>query len=231
MPLLRREMSGIAFFRDVQAQYLDKPRLAYRLRFFYGDAMTPTLYMIRHGQTPWNANRRLQGQTEIHMNEFGRSQVLANARKLTKLPGDPRRFDFVSSPICRARQTMQIIRQTLDLPEQDYRVDDRLKELHYGEFAAHTWDELRQSRPDDVMERFDHSWDYVIPKGECYAMLSKRVLNWFHEMQSDTILAAHAGVSRVLQGYFAKCPENDIAFLDAPQDRILVIQGEEINWL
>lgn len=187
--------------------------------------------MIRHGQTDWNANKRLQGQTEIPMNEYGKSQVLGNAQKLATLSQDLHNFDFVSSPISRARETMMIIRGTLDLPKEEYRMDDRLKELNYGEFSTHTWDELRQSRPEDVKERFDHSWSYVIPRGECYAMLSKRVLNWLNEIERDTIVAAHAGISRVLQAHFVKCPKNDVAFLEAPQDRILVLRGDDVNWL
>jgi probable phosphoglycerate mutase len=193
--------------------------------------MTPTIYMIRHGQTDWNAKKRLQGQTEIPMNDLGKSQVLGNAKKLCALSENPGDFDFVSSPICRARETMMIIRETLGLPRDEYRVDDRLKELNYGEFSGHTWDELRQTRPAEALQRYDSSWTYVIPKGECYAMLSKRVLNWFHEIERDTIVAAHAGVSRVLQAHFGKYPDNDVAFLDAPQDRILVLHDNETGWL
>ncbi len=193
--------------------------------------MKPTIYLIRHGQTDWNARRRLQGQTEIHMNSFGRSQVRGNAEKLRALALDPLSFDYVSSPICRARETMQIIREILGLDKHDYRTDDRLKELDYGEFASHTWDELREIRPEDVMNRFDNPWSYVIPKGECYAQLSRRVLSWFHEVERNTIVAAHAGVSRVLQAFCNRYPEKDVAFLDAPQDRILVIEGGQLSWL
>lgn len=191
----------------------------------------PTIYLVRHGQTDWNANRRLQGQTEIPMNDFGRLQVSENAHKLAEQMQNPHAYDYVSSPICRARETMEILRTRLGLPPLDYRVDDRLKELHYGEFASHTWDELREIRPQDVMQRFDNAWDYVIPRGECYAQLSRRVLNWLHEVKRDTIVAAHAGVSRVLQAHFSKHPPHEVPFLQAPQDRVLVIRGKEMSWL
>ncbi len=193
--------------------------------------MQPKIYIVRHGQTDWNAGRRLQGQTEVHMNDFGRSQVANNAEKLKALLSAPHELDYVSSPICRARETMTIIRETLGLAREGYRTDDRLKELNYGAFSTYTWDELRAIRPQDVMDRFDNSWNYVIPEGECYAMLSKRVLDWLSEIKKDTIVAAHAGVSRVLQGHFIRYPQKDVAFLDAPQDRILVLNKGEIDWL
>jgi len=193
---------------------------------------TPTIYFVRHGQTEWNAHRRLQGQTEIPMNDFGRSQVIANAHKLATAMDDPDIFDYVSSPISRACETLQILQQTLGLPTGNIQIDDRLKELHYGEFTSHTWEELRKIRPDDVMQRFDNTWDYVIPRGECYAQLSRRVLSWLHEVKKDTVVAAHAGVSRVLQAHFSQHPhKNEVAFLQAPQDRILVIKNEQISWL
>ena len=193
--------------------------------------MSPTIYIIRHGQTDWNAVTRLQGQTEIAMNDYGRSQVHQNAEKLTDHLTVPHKYDFVSSPISRAMETMRITRSVLGLPQEGFHTDDRLKELNYGEFSTHTWEELRRTRPDDVARRFENSWTYVIPKGECYAMLSKRVLHWFHDVEQDTIVAAHAGISRVLQGYCTKHPEKDIAFLDAPQDRVLVIKNGEMSWL
>ncbi len=201
------------------------------VKFYYNATMKHTVYLIRHGQTDWNANRRLQGQTEVPMNDFGRSQVRANAEKLARLCNNPHHCDFVSSPIRRARETMRIIRHRFGLPPDDFRIDDRLKELDYGEFSTHTWEELRRTRPLDVMQRFDNSWRYVIPKGECYAQLSKRVLKWFFEVKRDSIVTAHAGVSRVLQGHFANIPENDVAFLKAPQDQILVLRNGEIDWL
>ncbi len=165
------------------------------------------------------------------MNSYGRSQVRGNADKLTQLHDELHKFDFISSPIFRARDSMEIIRETLGLAKQDYHLDERLKELNYGEFSTHTWEELRRSRPQDVMQRFDDPWSYVIPKGECYAMLSKRVLNWLHDLKRDTIVTAHAGISRVIQAHFSNCPEHMIAFLEAPQDRILVIEDGEISWL
>ena len=72
-------------------------------------------------------------------------------------------------------------------------------------------------RPDDVMQRFDNTWDYVIPRGECYAQLSRRVLSWLHEVKQDTVVAAHAGVSRILQAHYSQHPhKNEVAFLQRP---------------
>ena len=150
------------------------------------------------------------------MNDYGKTQVIGNAEKLASLPDDLEHFDFVSSPISRARETMEIVRQTLGLPKKEYSVDDRLKELDYGEFSRHTWDELRELRPHDVTSRYDNSWTYVIPKGECYAMLSKRVLSWFHELERDTVVAATL-VSAVFCKDISKSTRNRTSLFSKPR--------------
>lgn len=55
------------------------------------------LYVIRHGQTDWNAEGRLQGQTDIPLNDIGRAQATGNGEKLAGLIDDPAGFHFVSS--------------------------------------------------------------------------------------------------------------------------------------
>jgi probable phosphoglycerate mutase len=193
--------------------------------------MSHTIYMIRHGQTTWNAEKRLQGQTDVPMNDFGRQQVLDNARRLKHVIGDPARFRFVTSPIGRAVETMQIIRDVLGLPLAGYAVEDRLRELDYGEFSGHSWSELRRLRPLDVEQRFLDSWHYVIPGGESYRQLAARVFEWFDGIREDTVVTAHAGVSRILQSRFIDIEPPRIAFLNAPQDRVMVIRGGEQGWL
>jgi probable phosphoglycerate mutase len=193
--------------------------------------MGVTIYLLRHGQTDWNAKGRLQGQVDIEMNDFGRAQVAANARKLKARLENAGSFDFVSSPIGRTTQTMEILRKGLDLPITDYGTDERLKELDYGEFSGHTWAELRRTRPLDVAARFDNPWTCVVPRGECYGALAARVLDWYESVERDTIVTTHAGISRILQAHLMGTPGREVAFLEAPQDRILVLHGKQMSWL
>ena len=86
------------------------------------------IYMIRHGQTDWNAEGRMQGQKDIGLNEIGRQQASNNGRKLAKILGaHAGDFDFVSSPLGRTRDTMQRVRTAMGLPAGEYRLDERLK--------------------------------------------------------------------------------------------------------
>ena len=84
------------------------------------------LYLIRHGETDWNRVRRLQGQADIPLNEFGRSLAQKTAAGLKDVP-----FDLcISSRLKRAYETAEII---LDGREVPIITDDRIIEMAFGE--------------------------------------------------------------------------------------------------
>jgi len=108
---------------------------------------SPPLYYIRHGETYWNREGRLQGRRDIPINANGRAQARRCGDVLrdlfTRGAADPAQLDFVASPLGRARETMQLVRTTLDLDSQSYRVDARLTEVSFGAWEGFTTEELR----------------------------------------------------------------------------------------
>ena len=189
------------------------------------------LYLIRHGQTSWNAIKRLQGQTDTEMTERGLKQARRNGRVLASVISDPARFEFISSPLKRARMTMEIVRGELGLETSGFRLDERLKEIDYGGWAGFSWDELRDRDPDAVSQRFADPWRQVAPNGESYCELSARALTWFHERRTDTVATAHGGILRVLRGAVEGIAPAEIPLLDVPQHKIMVIKDGKVSWL
>src|ERR1700690_2770649 len=98
----------------------------------------PVIYYIRHGETEWNAEGRLQGAQDIPLNDLGRRQAATAGLILADLFARDRRsetsLEFVASPLVRARSTMELVRDTLGLPPDQYQVDDRLREIGYGQW-------------------------------------------------------------------------------------------------
>ena len=95
------------------------------------------VYLMRHGQTDWNKEYRLQGATDIPLNEEGRRQAKEAAEKMRDIP-----FECVySSPLIRAKETAQIISAFHDIPTV---VDDRLKEMSFGIYEGTTPDYEKQ---------------------------------------------------------------------------------------
>lgn len=191
-----------------------------------------TLYFVRHGETDWNRAKRYQGQQDIPLNALGRSQASRNGRVLAEMLGHrSAALDYVASPLLRARETMEIVRQEMALAHDGYRVDDRLAEIHYGHWEGQLWDELPQADPEGYAARQADPWSWQPRGGESYRMLSDRVARWLAEVRRDAVVASHGGVSRVLRGLVLQLGGHEIARLEVPQDRVLVMTAGSIRWV
>ena len=90
--------------------------------------LTAPLYILRHGETAWNTERRMQGNKNSDLTELGRRQALAVGRALkAELALTPGPTVFWRSPLGRVRETAEIIGRELGLAATDWREDDRLK--------------------------------------------------------------------------------------------------------
>src|SRR5438270_5545218 len=98
----------------------------------------PVLIFIRHGETDWNVEGRLQGQRDIPLNDNGRAQARRNGTAIKTAMPEAAGFDFLASPLSRSRETMEIVRAAMGLPPRHYATDDRLKELTFGDWEGLT---------------------------------------------------------------------------------------------
>lgn len=188
------------------------------------------VYVIRHGQTDWNAIRRLQGQKDIPLNDFGRSQAVENGRTLIRILGDTAEdFDYVSSPLGRTRETMELLRGAMGLDPLAYRTDERLVEVSFGDWEGHTLPELKLSHPEKVRARKAAKWDFIPPgaDAESYEILSWRIGAWLSSVERQTVCVCHGGVIRSIFRLVAGMDKDEAAEIQIPQDRILRVETTE----
>jgi broad specificity phosphatase PhoE len=190
----------------------------------------PRILFVRHGETDWNVEGRLQGQTDIPLNALGRIQSEDVARRLTKLLEKPTTSQWIVSPLRRTRETAEIARRTLCLEPLDYATDDRLKEITFGLWEGFTWAELRQKDPLIGMTRDKQKWDYVPPEGESYAMLMERLRPWLETLTQETIVVSHGGVARALMAMIANVSPQDAPRHDIHQGRVLMFENNRFTW-
>jgi broad specificity phosphatase PhoE len=194
------------------------------------------LYVIRHGQTDWNAEGRFQGQTDIPLNETGRAQATQNGSLLASVLGDTiDQYDFIASPLGRTRETMQRMRTQMQLDPLDYQTDDRLKEICFGDWEGSTTAELRKRFPDRVKERSRGKWDFLAPgdHAESYEILSWRTGAWLAALKRPTIAVTHGGVIRSFFRLIGETASDEACSMNIPQDRVLRIDLEQrqLQWL
>ena len=193
----------------------------------------PLIYLIRHGQTDWNAESRFQGGKDIPLNERGRGQARGNGETLGRLLGRAEAYDFVASPLSRARETMEIARNAMGLDPKAYRTDERLREVCYGDWEGQTVPDL-EARGGDPWERRERDkWNFRPPGegAESYADLTDRVEAWLDDVETRSVVAAHGGVIRSLFRLLGDRSEDEASHEPTPQDRVLRIEGRGIGWI
>jgi len=107
------------------------------------------IYLIRHGETDWNHVGRVQGHTDIPLNECGREQMRHVAEVLAGLPGQ---MDvIVSSPLYRARESAEILADRLSYPKENIVVEPKLIERCFGKGEGLTIAERNEKYPDGIV--------------------------------------------------------------------------------
>ncbi len=195
-------------------------------------AIRHRLIFIRHGETGWNVESRLQGQQDIPMNGRGRDQAGAVGRALAGWRGpELAGLDFTASPLGRTMETMRLARAGMGLAPLPFGTDERLKELTFGSWEGLTWDEVKALDLKSAEAREADKWNFQPPGGESYEMLAARVLPWLQSIEAETVVASHGGVARVLMALIAGVPTAIAPAQNIIQGRALIFEAGACRWL
>ncbi len=188
-------------------------------------------YLIRHGQTDWNAEGRFQGSVDIPLNDTGRGQAKRNGLAFKLELPDVAGWHFVSSPLSRARETMEIVRRYADLVPTDYHLEPLLREVSYGDWERQTIEEISLTSPDSIEERAGNKWGFVPPNGESYMLLADRVRTVLASLNCPTVITAHGGVLRSIYYLIGEMEAEEAAIAEVPQDQFLFVDGSKLRWV
>ncbi len=195
------------------------------------------LLLVRHGQTDWNAANRLQGRTDIALNDTGRCQARQNGQRmvafLSHLNEDLTDWHFVASPLKRTRETMEILREALGLEPEGYELSAQLIELNYGAWEGRTWQDLAREVPELIKDRFARPWQMVAPGGgESHDEMRARVVEWMTTLPQKTIAVTHTGPLRIVRGVIdTSMSDDEVARQVCPQDQFLNVQPDGFVWV
>jgi probable phosphoglycerate mutase len=190
-----------------------------------------TLYLIRHGETDWNAKRLLQGRRDIPLNALGRGQAAVSGTCLKWLLPDASHTDFIASPLGRTRETMEIIRQRMGLDAGDYQTDERLVEINFGEWEGLDWQQIAERQPERYAARQADPLNFIPTEGESYPHVFERVGSLLGSLQRDTVLVAHAGVLRSCLALLTEVRDYEVPLLEIPQDQVLMVRDGQFAWM
>jgi broad specificity phosphatase PhoE len=195
--------------------------------------LRPTVYYIRHGETDWNVAGRLQGRRDVPLNARGRAQAAHCGEILRELfaqrSRDPGQLDYVSSPLGRARQTMELALPALGLPADGYQVEPRLAEISFGEWEGCTIAQLHERDPQRIAAREQDKWHFLPPGGESYEMVAARMRDWHANLARDTVAIAHGGTARGLIAFLGIAKPAAAPLIDIAQGVVYVFEGERLT--
>ena len=140
-----------------------------------------TIYLIRHGKTGANERRLYCGSTDLPLSAAGRSE-------LRQIHYDIQNVRFLTSGMKRANETMELL-----FPDAPYDTDARFREVDFGIFEIHGYDELKDTPEYQAWLTGDNESN-VPPGGESGQQMASRVLAAFAEIKEDTCLVTHGGV-------------------------------------
>jgi len=185
----------------------------------------PKLVLVRHGESQWNAKGLWTGWTDIGLSEKGRQEARGAAMKLKDLS-----FHLgLSSDLKRAWETLDIIKETLNLADLPTSRHFEFKERHYGIYSGRNKWQIKESLGDKKFKQLRRGWDFPIPEGESLKDVYKRVVagykkHIYPEIKNsrNLLLSAHGNSIRALMKHLEKIDDDKITDIELDTGEIIL---------
>ncbi|MBM2293142.1 histidine phosphatase family protein [Sulfitobacter pseudonitzschiae] len=177
------------------------------------------LALLRHGHTAWNRAHRIQGRTDIPLDD----QAVADLGAL-RLPAPWDSAALWSSPLQRAAHTAELVAGRMP------RTDPALMEMDWGDWEGQHGAELRADPASGFRDIDDWGWDYAPPGGESPAHLRARLIPWADALSRDSVAVCHIGVMRVLLAQATGWSFDGPAPFAVKRNRLFIINISDGAW-
>ncbi|MEX1109076.1 MAG: histidine phosphatase family protein [Dongiaceae bacterium] len=187
------------------------------------------LYLVRHGETVWNAAGRYQGQKDSPLTVRGREQgasigrILANVASALEKP-----LRAYISPLGRARETAAIMGQYLALDCVD---EPRVTEVTIGPWDGMIDYEIESEYPGALGGTDAFNWYFRSPGGERFEDVLKRISDWLSEVQTPAVVISHGLIGRIVRGIYLGMPKREMLELAVPQNGLYVLDAGSVRFL
>ena len=191
------------------------------------DGFMTELLILRHGETFWNRERRMQGRRDSALTPAGRAQALATGRLLRTIRDDWQGWRFLSSPLGRALNTAEMALASLGPVE----VEPDLREIGMGEWEGLTLDEIAHRWPACATLSDPLAWYAAAPGGESLDHLRARAEAVLARLDGPAVLVTHGFFSRYLRGAALGLAEEEMSELEDRQGVVWRIQAGRMETL
>lgn len=190
------------------------------------------IFLLRHGETIWNLERRVQGHKDSPLTVLGIRQAERFGRRLAPLLDPPGDWQLVTSPLGRAWQTAVIVAEVIGRRPHEIAIDDRLKEMAWGRWDGLTAAEIEAQDAELWQARIDDRWTRPPPGGgESQTDLFGRAAGWLGTIApaARLVVVAHGALGRALRTAYLRLDPATMLDLDQPQDAFFKLAGGMIE--
>lgn len=186
-----------------------------------------TIYLLRHGQTQFNAELRLQGRCNSPLTALGKLQAQAVGEVLMQRIYSVDEWAFYVSPLGRAVQTAEIICQQIGFPIARLQKDARLIEFGLGDWEQQRVPDIKQNQP-ELSHIVD--WYTYAPNAESFASITERLKDWLNDpsVPERVIVVSHALSGAVFRGIYADLDYQALWAQDMPQDAFFKLEDGKV---
>jgi probable phosphoglycerate mutase len=187
------------------------------------------ILLLRHGETFWNREARIQGRMESDLTPRGERQAAAMAHLAAELVRHDGRdgWRLVCSPIGRARRTADTVSRATGL---EVETDDRLAEICCGGWEGKLRAEIAHHHPEVFATR---EWFFGAPGGETFEDVTARAADWLGSLPPEperrVIAVSHGVWGRLARGAYAGLGRQATLDQDVPQDAVFRLQNGQID--
>ncbi|MFX4229338.1 MAG: histidine phosphatase family protein [Porticoccaceae bacterium] len=182
----------------------------------------PTILLIRHGETQWNVEGRLQGWQDAPLTLNGFRQICAVGENLRKIHGDLRNegdIAYHTSTLGRARQTASILADMWAGRFDKFDADSALVERSYGAWEGLSLAEVAKHRAEEFALHQNDPWNYQVPGGEFKSQVLLRIKTWLNDLSINKthVVVTHSGCFRLIRGLYAGASREEMDCYREPQ--------------
>jgi broad specificity phosphatase PhoE len=183
---------------------------------------TQIIYFVRHGETEWNQEGRIQGHFDAPLTERGIEQARCAGLILHELLAREQPYLMRVSPLGRTRHSAEIILESIGKLVAGEQIDDQVIEVSWGRWNGLTREEIAARDPEEWRAREADRWNVAPPGGESHAMLAERVRDWLESVREERrlIVVGHGAWGRALRGIYLRLPPEQLMMLDEPQNAV-----------
>lgn len=177
------------------------------------------LALLRHGHTEWNRMGRIQGRTDIPLDQDARAELAGQ-----RIPEPWDQATLWSSPLARAHDTAELI------AGRKPRVHPALIEMDWGDWEGLHGKDLRADADSGFRDIEYWGWHFSPPNGESPDTIRQRLLPWVSELQGDNIAVCHIGIMRVLLAHATSWSFDGPPPFRIKRNRLFVIEIRDGAW-